>query len=341
MNSVRVIADHKSSIESISQIELVVVINSFNRVQLLRESITSINKALNLAFPKNSAIIVFEAGSTDGSQEFLEEFIQQNQDRDIISIQPNPGIDSSFSSGCNLAIQIAAERFPQLKWCLLFETDNLIENPEALSLAVKLLKQQEDLGAVGFTVQGAAFCSRFPKPFAFVLGLQLSHRIGLERMEIFEWFSLENYRWGYSEVVYSSPLLIKYPIWQATGGMDALNFPFSDSDTDWCWRVYKHHWKIAILEISGVIHDNKMVNSSWSNKRVLNFHQARYRLLLKHKGQWISFLKPLLFLRHLAEFFILKLKSFSSRQDQKLQIQNSCENRINLMKTVFNNYEVT
>ncbi len=316
-----------------SAIELAVIINSFNRLLLLREAISSIIQVLTLTFPNQSAVVVFDAGSTDGSQEFIEDCAANTQALHITYLFPSVNIDRSFSAGCNLAVKTAANKFPQLKWCLFFETDNLITNPASLLLAVKLLEQEDELAAVGFTVEGAAFCSRFPKPLAFVLGLQVSHRLGLERMQISRWYPFHNSRWGFSDIVYTSPLLVRYSAWQATDGMDTARFPFSDCDSDWCWMVHKKGWRIAVLDVHGVIHDNRRIQSEWSGQRVLNFHQARLRLLYKHKGKWIGVLKYILFVRHCLELLILILKAIRFEQAKKSLIQ-----RIYLLKTVWQDY---
>ncbi|EDX75198.1 glycosyl transferase, group 2 family protein [Coleofasciculus chthonoplastes PCC 7420] len=320
------------------QVELAVIINSFNRLSLLREALPSVTQALKQT-PIESAVIIFEAGSTDGSVQFIEDYSANIQQPQIICLCPSADTDRSFSAGCNFAVQFAAQKFPRLKWCFFFETDNLIKNESALPLAMKLLEQEENLAAVGFTVETydgrkAGFGSRFPTPLAFLVGQQLSQRLGLQQMKISQWHPFLGVRWGVSDVVFTSPLLVRYSAWQSTGGMDTARFPYSDCDSDWCWRVYEKGFRVAVLDVPGVIHDNKMQASAWSGNRVINFHQARFRLLLMHRGQGIVLLKPLLFLRHGLEFFLLIFISCCSERATK-----SLENRAILSKTVFKGYE--
>jgi GT2 family glycosyltransferase len=317
-------------------IELSVIINSFNRLQLLREALPSVINALNIALPGKFAVVIFDAGSTDGSIEFVSEFYNDTQEFPLICLCPPLDVDRSFSAGCNLAIQKAAQTFPNLKWCFLFETDNLITNPTALTLSIKLLEQEDHLAGVGFTVEGANFCSSFPNFIAFVLGQQLSYHLGLEKMKIHPWYPFAESQWGYSEVVFTSPILIRYSAWQATGGMDAANFPFSDCDHDWCWAVHKQGWRLAVLNVSGVIHFNKMIISEWSSKRVIDFHRARLRLLVKHRGQQGSWLNYLLFLRHILEIFVLISGAVYSEKARKSFFQRQI-----LIRSVWNNYEIT
>lgn len=320
------------------KIELVGIINSFNRLALLREGLPSLIQALRQT-PLKSAVIIFDAGSTDGSVEFIEEFTDSNPETEIICLRPSKDMDRSFSAGCNFGVQSAAQRFPHLQWCFFFETDNFIKNELALSLAVKLIEQKPELAAIGFTVEThdgkkAGFGSRFPTLLSFLLGQQLSQKFGLEKMDINEFYPFAEVRWGISDIIFTSPLLVRYSAWNSTNGMDTARFPYSDCDNDWCWMVYKKGWRVAVLDISGVIHDNKMQFSAWSANRVINFHQARFRLLLKHRGNLILWLKSVLFIRHGFELLLLILRALHSEQAKK-----SIQQRCLMMKIVYRNYE--
>lgn len=320
-------------------IKLAVIMNSFNRLSLLSEALPSITQALELT-PVESAIVVFDAGSTDGSIEFIQNFSAQTQKIQVVYITAPADTDTSFSAGCNFAVQSAAQKYPELKWCLFFETDNLILNETALPLALKLMEQEETLGAVGFTVE---FCDaskspcgcRFPTPLAFCLGRQLGSRLKLEQMHIKNWYPFLGVRWGFSDVVYTSPSLIRYSAWQATGGMDSATFPFSDCDVDWCWTAYEKGWRAAVLDMHGVIHDNRTQKSEWSANRGINFHRARLRLLRKHRGQWAALLKPILFIRHCLELLFLAFFSFRSERAKKALPQRQV-----MINTVFKEYEI-
>ena len=66
-------------------VELVTVINSFNRCSLIERALTSLTAALRSA-RFGSAIIVFEAGSTDGSAEFLRAWRENNRADNLVVI---------------------------------------------------------------------------------------------------------------------------------------------------------------------------------------------------------------------------------------------------------------
>lgn len=319
-------------------VKLAVIINSFNRLQLLEKSLESIAHAVQ-DLSLDTAIIVFDAGSTDGSIQYVEEIAKLSITNTICLITPNSRDESSFSHGCNSAIAFAIERFTRLEYFLFFETDNFIKHSSSLLKAIQLLASLEVLAAVGFTVERfdgkkAGFGASFPSPLSFILGQQISRKLGLNTFKKYLWNDFEGNRWLACETVFTSPLLVKRSAWIDIGPMDAERFPFSDCDTDWCWRAEHNGWSIAVLDVPGVIHDNQQQQSSWSLNRVLNFHQSRLRLLLKHKGEWIKHLRVLLLLRHCIELSILVFKSLSSEKAQKSLV---C--RVNLIKVVFNNYE--
>lgn len=64
--------------------------------------------------------------------------------------------------------------------------------------------------------------------------------------------------------------------------MNTANFPFSVSDSDWCWRIRKYGYHLEVIGVSRVIYDNRLCLSGWSANRVIDFHRARLRLLQLH-----------------------------------------------------------
>jgi GT2 family glycosyltransferase len=315
--------------------KLAVIINSYNRLSLLSIALPALELTL-LNTPVDSCVVIFEAGSTDGSSEFIEKF-KLNSKLNILCITPPKDLPDSFASGCNYAIQYAAERFKNLKWCFFYETDNFISNHNALTSALKLMEANHDIAAIGFTVEKVdglkvGYGQRFPNLFSFIIGQHASH--GLRILEPRpKWNSEPECRWSYCDIVYTSPLLVNYSVWKKTGGMDSENFPFSDSDNDWCWRLKKLGLKCAVIDLPGVVHDNRNQASSWSANRTLNFHQARYSLLRKHKGKIVHTIKPLLALRHITELMLLSGALLVGKKDSaKLSA------RVMLIKGVMDNY---
>lgn len=296
-----------------SDIELVAIVNSYNRLELLKTAMVSLAKALKqVSFP--SGIVIFEAGSRDGSREWISSFIDSTTDLPIDCIYPGPADSTSFSAGVNSACMFAHEKYKNLKWYFLFETDNWVDNGKPIVLATELLASEEKLAAVGFTVSGhdgkpKGYGSSFPTLGEFLLGQELTHKLKLDSPMIKNPKCFKQHRWWLCDVVFTSPLVVKRAAWEAVGGLDQEAFPFSECDIDWAWRLNRQGFKLAVLETSSVVHDNQRLLSDWSDMRVLHFHKARLKLLRRHVGPWVDYLKPLLLIRHLFELVLLSLSS--------------------------------
>jgi GT2 family glycosyltransferase len=319
-----------------SPVEFVAVINSFNRRPLLEKALGSLTQALRTA-PFGSAIVVFEAGSNDGSVEFLRSWNGLNPGDNLVVIE-SATADSSFSEGVNRGSAMALERFPECRSLFLFETDNWLQTAEPLSHAVQLLEEEPRLAAVGFTVKRHAgeFCGygmAFPSAMSLALGLNLSARWNLDQPNNSPWRTSTGFRWRMCDVVFTSPLLIRREAWLQTGGLDAERFPFSETDVDWAWRCAESGWKMAVIASEQVVHDNLQQASAWSANRVIEFHRSRLRLLKRHRGEWIGLIKPFLFLRHCLETLLLTFRrSADGAAAAKL------EKRKQMVRTVWNDY---
>ncbi len=317
-------------------VEVVAVINSFNRKALLENALGSLTQALRTA-PFGSAIVVFDAGSKDGSVEFLRSWNSLNPGDNLVVIE-SAAADSSFSDGVNRGSAVALDRFPECRWLFLFETDNWLQTAEPLSHAVRLLEQEPHLAAVGFTVKrhSGEFCGygiSFPTALSLALGQNLTLRWNLDRPNDSPWSATNSFRWRMCDVVFTSPLLIRREAWLQTGGLDAERFPFSETDVDWAWRCAESGWKTAVIASDQVVHDNLQQASAWSANRVIEFHRSRMRLLKRHRGEWIGLIKPILFLRHCVETLLL---TFRPRND--VAAASKLEKRKQMLRTVWSDY---
>jgi GT2 family glycosyltransferase len=317
-------------------VEFVAVINSFNRRTLLEKALASLTCALRTA-PFGSAIVVFDAGSKDGSVEFLRSWQDLNAGDNLVLVE-SAGTDASFSEGVNRASAAGLDRFPECRWLFLFETDNWVQTSEPLEHAVRLLEQETRLAAAGFTVKrhSGQFCGygmSFPTALSLTLGLNLSVRWNLDRPNDSPWNVTDDFRWRMCDVVFTSPLLIRRQAWLQTGGLDPERFPFSETDVDWAWRCAESGWKMAVIESEQVVHDNLQQASSWSANRVIEFHRSRLRLLKRHRGEWIGLIKPFLFVRHCIESLLLTF-----RKTTDAAASSKLEKRKQMLRTVWNDY---
>ena len=317
-------------------VELVAVINSFNRRSLLERAISSLTEALPSA-RFSSAIVAFEAGSNDGSAEFLRTW-RDNRPADNLIVIEASADRRSFSDGVNIACAEAIARFPDCRWLFLYETDNCLTSAGPLEKAIALLELEPQLAAAGFTVRQRngmfyGYGMRFPTALSFALGQNLAARLNLHAPNNSAWRLSDGIRWRTCDVVFTSPLLIRREAWEQGDGFDAKNFPFSDVDLDWAWRCAKLGWKMAVIASDNVLHDNLEQLSAWSANRALDFHRNRFRLLKRHRGKHVALLKPFLFIRHWLETMILALKSAADPMAKE-----KLAKRKQMLRTVWNDY---
>lgn len=322
--------------EAESPVELAAVINSFNRRSLLERAIGSLSEALRSA-PFGSAIIVFEAGSNDGSAEFLKTWRENHPADNLIVIEGDTD-RRSFSDGVNIGCAEAIACFPKCRWLFLYETDNCLASAEPLEKAISLLELQPRLAAAGFTVKKHdetfyGYGMRFPTASSFALGQNLAARLNLHAPNNSAWQLSDGIRWRTCDVVFTSPLLIRREAWEQSAGFDASEFPFSDTDLDWAWRCARLGWKMAVIASNNVVHDNLEQLSAWSANRALDFHRNRFRLLKRHRGKHVVLLKPFLFLRHWLETMILARKSAADPI-----ARDKLAKRKQMLRTVWNDY---
>lgn len=320
--------------------DIAIIVNSFNRLALLRESLGALAAWLPSSdLQRRCVVVVYEAGSTDGSIPWLkEEAPRLGLALEVLIAME--GEDNSFAAGLNTAVDFAGKHYPSLRYLLFYETDNQILEAQPLLQAMRQLVQVPRLAACGFTVRKhdgspAGVGQPFPSLLNFMLGKNIVHRFQLEAIR---------YRWQkdrsgieFSEVdvVYTSPLLVRMDAWCDSGGLDAATFPFSDCDVDWARRLYNLGWRIGVVRTDAVIHDNREMLSTWSKSRALQAHRGRLRYFYRHNPVAVFAVWPaFLILRHLAEWVMVKLTVREPERRKQLSWQF-----LYLLKTCSRKYE--
>ncbi|MDB5012657.1 MAG: hypothetical protein JWQ25_859 [Daejeonella sp.] len=291
--------------------DIAVIINSYNRLFLLKDCIRALAKWLPDSPINNKVVlIIYDAGSTDGSTEWiLEQSLTLPLTIEVLV--PKKGDDTSFAAGINAGSAYAINKFPHLKWLLFYETDNQIIHSKPLLQAISQLKSQSNLAACGFTVvkrdgSPAGVGQPFPGLLNFLLGKQLIHKLQLEAIP-YSWKQCDDFEFSLVDVVYTSPLLVKVDAWIASGGLDAAVFPFSDCDVDWARRLYDLGWKMGVIKTDQVIHDNADSLSSWSKARSIHNHRGRLKYFKRHRSISVFLVWPAaLLLRHLFELLSVR-----------------------------------
>lgn len=286
------------------KIDIVLIINSFNRIKLLKECLEVLSGWVPYSLLKDRiAAVVFDAGSTDGSRQWLK---SQCQAFPLELIMAAPEQDSSFAAGLNAGAALAEICFPDLQFLLFYETDNQILNQQPILQALNELQIRTELAGCGFTVKKhngrpAGVGMPFPSLMHFALGKKVVSFFQLEAVP-YRWEAVLGGQFSPVDVVYTSPLLVKMQAWKESGGLDAAMFPFSDCDIDWAKRLKIRGWNLGVIQTDAVIHDNRQTLSDWSLSRDQQFHRGRLRYFKRYRPLSVYVFWPVLYFRHLIEF---------------------------------------
>ena len=321
-------------------IDIAVIINSFNRLTLLKECLNVLEAWMpHSVFEGRCAAVIYEAGSSDGSIEWLQNAAHRLS-FPVEIVLPQTGEDTSFAAGLNKGVAHAEVKFTTLQFLLFYETDNQILSAEPISRALLQLTQREKLGACGFTVRRhdgkmAGIGQPFPTLLNFALGKHVVHRLQLEAIP-YRWEKgADGIEFSEVDVVYTSPLLVKLTAWKASGGLDSEHFPFSDCDVDWARRLHNLGWRMGVIRSDEVIHDNQEALSTWSKSRAIQNNRGRLRYFQRHRPLGVFAVWPVvLLLRHLVELIGVKLTIRDPERRAKLSNQF-----LKLLKSCLRKYE--
>lgn len=321
--------------------DIAFIVNSFNRFDLLQQCIGALSSWIPGSGMKDRcAVVVYEAGSTDGSLEWLIE--EKNKLSFPLEILiPSAGDDTSFAAGLNAGVRHAEKLLPSLRYLVFYETDNKISTELPLLQALHQIENTKQLGACGFTVQKhngspAGVGMPFPTIRNFMLGAKLVQHFQLEKI-VYQWTKNDQgVFFSPVDVVYTSPLLVRLDAWKQSGGLDEAVFPFSDCDIDWAKRFRKVGWFMGVIKVDNVIHDNRETLSNWSKSRAVQFHRGRLRYFLRHHSISMPFLlSSVLMIRHLMELIIVKVTVKNKTRQEQLVAQ-----QLGLLKSCFKKYEL-
>mgnify|MGYP000140701143 CR=1 FL=1 len=309
--------------------QIFALVQSFNRRALLEVALDSFQKVLGS--DARFYLYVYDAGSTDGSIDYLKTFRDGSNAPISIVTQP-PKL--SFSAGHNRLIQEVKKSAPREALILFYETDNAIKDREAIDQAADLIRSGE-ADAVGFTPlkhdgTRAAHGGAFPTKKEFLIGQRATRWLRKQKdaqkiipQDVFV-----------TEVAFTSPPLVSLEMIVRIGGFDEKNFPFGHSDTDLCRRINDAGGSIVVLRSTSFIHDNLEQASEWSKGRVKDYHRATFRLLEKHDGRFSLKERLLLMARHSVEIMALGgLAPFSLASRRKLV------GRLELLKSCLTGYD--
>ncbi|NQV49887.1 MAG: glycosyltransferase [Candidatus Marinimicrobia bacterium] len=210
-----------------------VVIPVFNNLEYTHKCIKSILK--NTRHP-NYEVIIVDNGSTDGTADYLKSI--QDEHFKFISHPDNLG----FVGGCNSGAAHASGEF------ILFLNNDTEVKPSWMKAVVDLMKERPDCGAVGSKLIYADGVLQEAGGIIFSDGDGWNVGRGMDPRDP---------RFNYvRDVDYCSgaALTIRTHLWNEIGGFDQRYAPAYYEDTDLCFEVRKHGYKVFYHPLSEVIH---------------------------------------------------------------------------------------
>ncbi|MEH6475007.1 MAG: glycosyltransferase family 2 protein [Sneathiella sp.] len=260
---------HKSTRE----IELSIVIISFNTVDMTRDCLNSV---LENRGDLSCQIIVVDNNSQDGSVGMIE---SEFSDVEVIANKDNLG----FAAANNQGFSICSGEY-----ILLLNSDTLVLG-NVLKESVSYMKSHNNVGAFGCRVLNTdntlqRTCSMYPS----ILNLLLL-TLALDRLPYPKW--LKRYNLGHwarndtreVDVVSGCYLLIPKRILVHVGDLDDSFFFFGE-ETDWCVRIRSKGWKVLFSPVGEIIHHGSVSAKKLKYKRDIMLTNGIVRLHLKHNG---------------------------------------------------------
>jgi GT2 family glycosyltransferase len=262
-----------SASEKQTNIDLSIVIISFNTVDMTRDCLKSVYENTgDLA----CQIIVVDNDSQDGSVEMIA---KEFPDVELIANTDNVGFAAANNQGFDIATG---------DYILLLNSDTLVLG-SVLENSVKYMRERKDLGAFGCRVLNTdrtlqRTCSMYPS----LLNLTLL-TLGLDRFSRPKW--LKRYNMGHwqrddtreVDVVSGCYLMIPKVLLNDVGPLDDAFFFFGE-ETDWCTRIRTHGWKVMFSPVGEIIHHGSVSAKKLKYKRDLLLTNGIIRLHRKHSG---------------------------------------------------------
>ncbi len=260
------------------QIQLSIIVVSYNTRQLLEQCIRSVYEHTTHV---NFELIVIDNNSSDGSPQMIRENFENAK---LICNDKNVGFGSANNQGM---------RISRGKFLLLLNSDTIVFKDSILKL-VQLLEQQPQIGMVGPKVLNKDWSlqpsfgtypdlkSEFLR--ACLLDSHLTRRaINRDaRINGSEPFAVD---W-----VSGCCLMLRKPVFEQTGGFDENFFLFNE-EVDWCLRARKAGWQIAYFPGAEIVHfGGKSVKQDY-----FTFISSRYETRLRFAEKHFHFIKKLLF----------------------------------------------
>jgi len=206
-------------------------------------------------------VIVLDNGSTDDSLSRIEETFP---DIEVMKLGANFG----FAKGNNVGIRSALQRGAEYIWLL--NTDTVVI-PGSLTAMVELAEKDEKIGAVGSAIYSMLEREKLRAwgggyiDFLFGRALQFETFVNNERIEFLT----------------GASLLLRREALESVGLLDE-NFFMYWEDADYCYRLRRAGWKLAVAADSKVWHKEQGSIGKKSLALDVYFNRSAVHFFKKH-----------------------------------------------------------
>jgi len=257
-----------STLPPLSDIEsplVSIIIVNFNGREVIENCLNSVLKISHTKFE----VIVVDNGSTDGSIEFVQNFVEKSPVRvRLIKNQKNLG----FAEGNNVGIGNASGEY------IAFLNNDTIVNPNWLQSIETILKKDKKIAAVqslllakdGFKVDSlGGVIDIFGTAVDQVVSMRNLRRAtdsGIE--EIFS--------------ACAASMVVRKSVLEEVGNFDPKFFAYFE-DVDLCWRIRLRGYAI-VLDLDSVVYHIRYATSKKFGGHLFNFHLYKNQLAMLIKN---------------------------------------------------------
>ena len=189
-----------------------------------------------------------------------------------------------FAKGCNVGLREAKGRH-----AVLLNPDTVVRRG-ALERCVAYLDAHPDVGIVGPQLLHPDGRRQNSVHAAPGLWSELVPRGVLETLFPRRFPSKRRHLAGPTEVdaVLGACLVVRRQVWETVGGLPEEYFLFLE-ETDWCWSVRGHGWRVIHLPDVQIVHLSGASSKQKDPVRTrIEYHRSLYRFLEKRRGRGVA-----------------------------------------------------
>ncbi|WXG47406.1 MAG: glycosyltransferase family 2 protein [Candidatus Atabeyarchaeum deiterrae] len=265
-----------------------IIIVNFNGLKHLNKCLSSVLKTEY----SNFEIVLVDNGSSDGSVDYVKKNFAVERLK-LIELPQNRG----FAEGNNSGVKKARG-----KYIVLLNNDTEVDS-EWLTPLVNTMESDAGIGAAQPKILLMNRRNRFDSAGNFINLIGSSYALGLLQVDKGQFDST-------NEIFYAkgAAMITTKTLWEELGGLDPILF-LSFEDTDFCWRIWRHGYRVVFVPASRIYH----VGFASTSKvpEIKRFHDTKNRLMILLKNldaKQLALYSPLIISSFMVEFLLSWLR---------------------------------